>query len=284
MAAKILLQTTTPYRDDDWHAGSFSLLSGLLGNVVARDRSINKNGDDPLLTRLDETDFDELWLIALDDDGKGLSKADMDGIMRFRRLGAGVLTARDHQDMGSCLCGLGTLGKLNYFQGHNPDPDPSRRQNDDRDNPNISYPNYHSGANGDYQRIAASDSLHELLRSDRSPSGVIEFFPAHPHEGGVGVQAGMPARVIAQGRSTVTGRPFNLAVVVEGEHDEDGRTLGNAVASSSFHHFADYNWNIDMGCPSFVTDRPGYEIKQDPSRLEIFKDYVRNIARWLRKP
>lgn len=284
MAAKILLQTTTPYRDDDWHAGSFSLLSGLLGNVVARDRLINGNGDDPLLSRLDESDFDELWLMALDDDGNGLSKADMDGIMRFRRLGAGVLTARDHQDMGSCLCGLGTLGMVNFFQTHNPDPDPSRRQNDDRDNPNISYPNYHSGANGDYQPVVSSGTLHELLRSVRSASGAIEFFPAHPHEGGVGVQAGMPARVIAQGRSTVTGRPFNLAVVVEGERDENGRALGNAVASSSFHHFADYNWDTDMGCPSFVTDAPGYEIKQDPSRLEIFKDYVRNIARWLRKP
>lgn len=284
MAAKILLQTTTPYEEDDWHSGRFSLLSELLGNVVARDRMANESGDDPLLSHLDETDFDELWLVALDDDGNGLSKADLDGIMRFRRLGAGVLTARDHQNMGSCLCGLGTLGMVNYFHAHNPDPDPSRRENDDRDNPNISYPNYHSGANGDYQRVAVSGSVHELLRSDRPASGVIEFFPAHPHEGGVGVQAGLPARVIAQGRSTVTGRPFNLAVVIEGEQDQDGRAVGRAVATSSFHHFADYNWDTDMGCPSFVTDKPGHEIKHDPSRLEIFKDYVRNIARWLSQP
>jgi len=32
---------------------------------------------------------------------------------------------------------------------------------------------------------------------------------------------------------------------------------------------------------SFVTDRPGDEIKRDPARLAIFKDHVYNIARWL---
>ena len=32
---------------------------------------------------------------------------------------------------------------------------------------------------------------------------------------------------------------------------------------------------------SFVTEPPSDEMKRDPSRLEVFKDYVRNIARWL---
>jgi hypothetical protein len=31
----------------------------------------------------------------------------------------------------------------------------------------------------------------------------------------------------------------------------------------------------------FVTDKPGDEMKRDPKRFAIFKDYVRNIARWL---
>ena len=38
---------------------------------------------------------------------------------------------------------------------------------------------------------------------------------------------------------------------------------------------------INAGAPSFVTEPPSDEIKRDPSRLEVFKDYVRNIARWL---
>jgi hypothetical protein len=41
------------------------------------------------------------------------------------------------------------------------------------------------------------------------------------------------------------------------------------------------NWDIDAGAPSFVTEPPSDEMKRDPSRLEVFKDYVRNIARWL---
>jgi hypothetical protein len=89
------------------------------------------------------------------------------------------------------------------------------------------------------------------------------------------------ARAIACGRSVVTGRGFNLAVCLDGETAPDGRPLGRAVACSTFHHFADMNWDTDAGAPSFVTDKPGDEIKHDPARLATFKDYVHNIARWL---
>jgi hypothetical protein len=89
------------------------------------------------------------------------------------------------------------------------------------------------------------------------------------------------ARTIARGRSTVTGRTFNLAVALDGEKTADGRPLGRAVLSSTFHHFADLNWDVDRGAPSFVTEPPSDEIKRDPSRLEAFKDYVHNLARWL---
>ena len=44
------------------------------------------------------------------------------------------------------------------------------------------------------------------------------------------------------------------------------------------------NWDIDAGAPSFGTDPPSDEIQRDPSRLEVFKDYVRNIADWLSTP
>ena len=57
--------------------------------------------------------------------------------------------------------------------------------------------------------------------------------------------------------------------------------MGRAVACSTFHHFADLNWDTEAGAPSFVTDKPGDEMKRDPSRLDVFKDYVHNIARWL---
>ena len=96
----------------------------------------------------------------------------------------------------------------------------------------------------------------------------------------MGAPEGMPfARVIATGTSAVTGRPFNLAVAVEGE-PFDGGFMGRAVAVSMFHHFADPICT-ERGAPSFVTDKPGDEMRRDPARFEIFMDYVRNIARWL---
>src|SRR6185437_12275440 len=153
----------------------------------------------------------------------------------------------------------------NHFHSANPATDARR---DDQDNPNISWPNYHSGPNGGYQPVFADEALHEILRTSKSDSGGIEWFPAHPHEGAVSAPPEYSfARVIARGRSTVTGRTFNLAVVLDGEQSADGRPLGRAVASSTFHHFADMNWDVDSGAPSFVTEPPSDEIQRDPSRL-----------------
>jgi hypothetical protein len=281
---RILLQTTIPFAEDDWHVGRFSLLQKELqsvASVVARNREPDANGDDPVLSSLDTSDFDQVWLMAVEA-GDGLSARDVAGLTRFRQRGAGVFTARDHQDLGSCLHGLGSIGKVNHFHTRNPESDPVRCANDDKDDPNISFPNYHSGANGTYQPITPLEPVHELLRTGRARGGAIEFFPAHPHEGAVSASPDVPAsRVIATGRSRVTGRPFNLVVVIEGETDDAGRQLGNVVAASSFHHLVDLNWDVDMGAPSFVTDKPGQEIKQDPERLEVFKEYVHNAALWL---
>ncbi len=279
--ARILLQTTIPFAEDDWNVSRFSLLREALEagghEVVARNEEMDANRDDHLIMRLPDSDFDQLWLMAVDT-GDGLTP-ESDAIIEFRKRGGGVLTARDHQDLGLCLCHLGSLGQFNHFHTYNLEP--GRTENDDRDNPNISYPNYHSGANGNYQRISAVAPVHPILKSAKADGGAIEYFPAHPHEGAVGVPEGTAfARVVATGTSTVSGRQFNLAVAVEGE-PFDGGVLGRAVAISTFHHLADLNWDTDRGAPSFVTDKPGDEIKRDPARLEIFKDYVRNIARWL---
>jgi hypothetical protein len=278
--AKILLQTTIVDTADDWHVGRFSLLARELQrrghHVVARNR--DPEGDDSMLSRLDDLDQDQVWLLAVDT-GDGLTSGDAAGIVRFRTRGGGVFTARDHQDLGSSLERLGTIGTVNHFHDVNPVPGGRR---DDQDNPDISWPNFHSGANGDYQPVFVVEPVHELLRTDRTASGHIEWFPAHPHEGAVSVpERCVFATAIAQGRSMVTGCRFKLAVALDGETSPDGRTLGRAVASSTFHHFADVNWDVEAGAPSFVTDRPGDEMRRDPHRLEIFKDYVGNIATWL---
>jgi hypothetical protein len=288
---RILLQTTIPFSEDDWHIGRFSLLRDHLASlkneagdplydVVTRDRDQDAAGNEPVLSTLDKSDFQELWLFAVDT-GDGLTTEDCQGITRFRQRGGGMLTTRDHQDLGTSLCTLGGIGLAHFFHTKNPEPDISRHQPDDSYNTSISWPNYHSGANGDYQTITVAFD-HELIRDATSPTGAIQFFPAHPHEGAVGVPVGEAnAHVIATGKSQVTGRPFNLVVAFESASDNHGNTLGRGIAESSFHHLVDYNWDTEMGCPSFLIEPPGDGYKRNPKALEDIKTYVSNAARWL---
>lgn len=287
---RILMQTTIPFEADNWHIGRFSLLRQHLaslkddaGNplydVVARNREADATGNEPVLAELDKSDFSELWLFAIDE-GNGLTIPDCEGITRFRQRGGGILATRDHQDLGSSLCTLGGIGLAHFFYSKHQEPDPSRQARDDF-NTSISWPNYHSGANGDYQTITAQ-SAHELLRNPGSPAGVVEFFPAHPHEGAVGVPEDVKdAEVVATGKSKTTNRDFNLIVAFESTPDSHGHQLGRGIAESSFHHLADYNWDTDMGCPSFVEETPGAGYKRNPQALNDIKTYSSNAARWL---
>lgn len=286
---RILLQTTIPESVDDWHVGRFSSLHSFLqsqvdecGNSLFAVTARNRVGveRDPLLSALYSSAFDELWLLGVDD-GNGLTAPDREGITRFHRRGGGLLVTRDHQDLGSSVYNLGSVGAAHFFQTKNPELDESRHVRDDTETEAISWPNYHSGRNGDFQKVTPVEPVHELLRRP-FPSGVIEFLPAHPHEGAVGVPSDEPrARVIAIGQSLTSGRPFNLTVAFERGPDADGNLLGRAVAESSFHHFADYNWDVDKGCPTFVTEPPGDAVRKHPARLDDVKVYVRNLAQWL---
>jgi hypothetical protein len=82
--------------------------------------------------------------------------------------------------------------------------------------------------------------------------------------------------VILQGTSAASGAKFNIAVAFE--RSADG---GPAIAQSTFHHFANFNWAPTDGSPSFVSEAPGDAIIRLPVALESTKRYVRNIALWL---
>ena len=101
--ARILLQTTIPYAEDDLHVGRFALLRDELvaagHTVTARNREPDAAGNDPVLSSLGTSAFDQLWLMGVDT-GDGLCGADIEGINAFRARGGGVLTARDHADLG----------------------------------------------------------------------------------------------------------------------------------------------------------------------------------------
>lgn len=62
-----------------------------------------------------------------------------------------------------------------YFHAINRDPDTTKHITDDPNTTNISWPNFHSGANGDFQEI-------EIVGR------------THPHEGGIGAPEGEGAR------------------------------------------------------------------------------------------
>ena len=283
---RILLQTTIPAIEDDWNIGRFSLLREYLlslnhedGSPVfavdARDQTA-PGGPDPVLSSLHRSRYDELWLFAVDA-GDGLHGEDCAAISRFRREGGGLLVARDHMDLGSSICALDRVGAANYFHSRSLDPDPSRHRRDDHETTDVSWPNYHSGANGDWQEIEVLLPPHPVLSDPLAPDGLIHYLPAHPHEGGVGAPGDDPsARVIAAGRSKATGIRFNLAVAFE-----PSGARGPAIAHSTFHHFADYNWDPGRGCPSFVTEMPGNGLAQFPPALRATHRYVRNLALWL---
>jgi hypothetical protein len=283
---RILLQTTIPPIADDWHIGRFSMLRDYLAGlrdadgepmveVTARDRT-PPGAPDPVLSTIDCSDYDELWLFAVDI-GDGLDAADCAAIGRFRKAGGGLLVTRDHMDLGSSLCALGGVGEAHFFHSRHVDPDTTRRVIDDRETADILWPNYHSGANGDFQEIAIVAPPHPVLRDPASPDGLLHYLPSHPHEGAVGAPSDdASARVIATGTSKVTGRRFNIAVIFEPSADG-----GPGVAQSTFHHFVDYNWNPEAGCPSFVGEAPGNRLAESPEAQRSVRRYVRNLALWL---
>ena len=285
MQTRILLKTTIGPVADDWNIGRFSLLAehlrGLtdpagasLYHVVARDRIEHSQGHDTDLEEAARGAYGQLWLIAVDATG-ALTQVDVGNIGRFRQGGGGILLTRDHQDLGACLTKLGAVGATQFFQTVNPDPDGSRRCRDDTETPSISWPNFHSGSNGDLQTIDAVEPVHPLMRAISGRA--ICRLPAHPHEGAVGVPGALQesARLVARGRSATTGAIFNICVAV----DEPG--MGRAVSDSSFHHFCDYNWDPRKGCPSFVDEPPGDEVLATRNALDDVHSYVGNIAAWL---
>ena len=284
MPIKVLLQTTIVATPDDWSIARFSLLANLLSeqrddrgrpmfDVTARDRA-SSDSLDPVLSTLDRSDFDELWLFAVDT-GHGLKVEECQAIAEFRRSGRGLLVTRDHMDLGSSVCDLDGVGAAHLFHTRNRDTTVVM----ERDDPytlQIEWPNFHSGANGDFQQVDVVGDLHPVLADPASSGGAIRFLPSHPHEGAVSAPPGSGARVIASSRSKATGRPFNLAVAFD---SVDGR--GPAIAESSFHHFLDYNLDPRMGCPSFVDEPPGDAILRDAAASASTRTYIRNVASWL---
>src|SRR5262245_14622756 len=148
----ILLQTTIEPTENDWHIGRFSMLRDYLASlttpegapmfeVTARDRD-PIGTPDSVLSALDRSSYDELWLFAVDV-GNGLEDEDRAGILRFRSRGGGLMITRDHMDLGCSICDMGIIGAAHVFHAHNYSG-PSIPPPDDIDTPQIPWPYFHS--------------------------------------------------------------------------------------------------------------------------------------------
>jgi hypothetical protein len=252
---RILLQTTIPTIADDWHVGRFSLLREHLASLLDANgqplievtaRDCCPPGPDPVLSSIDRARFDQLWLFAVGS-GDGLDSSACAAISQFRLDGGGLLVARGHAHLGSSACSLDGVGEA-----------------------------HDSGANGDYQEVAVVGVPHELF-GDPDRDGVLRYLPASRHEIAVAAPPDDPnARVIATGRDAASGRSFNLVVAFEPEGG-----VGRAIAQSSFHHFADYNWDPSKGAPSVVSESRGDGMVRFPEARRSTERYVHNLALWL---
>lgn len=119
--ANILVQTTLCDGEGEWQIDRFASLITLLRSdghgVVARNRTPQHDGSDPVLSTLDTSAFHELWILATDR-GNALAPEDVRGILRFRERGGGIFAWR-HESAGVSLLNLGSIGLIHEFRKYN---------------------------------------------------------------------------------------------------------------------------------------------------------------------
>lgn len=122
MSTRILLQTTIPFVEDDWHIGRFAMLAehlerfegGRRFSVTGRDRTPDATGHDPVLRDLSRHHFDQVWVFGVDGGGDtGLAPPEVEGLRRFHLAGGGLMLSRDHHDMGCALRHVAEVGPRN---------------------------------------------------------------------------------------------------------------------------------------------------------------------------
>ena len=136
------------------------------------------------------------------------------------------------------------------------------------------------GANGDYQPVLAVEPVHPLLRTARTASGRIGWFPAHPHEGAVvanGPSRHGRARAAAApaagastspSRSTARRRPTAARWAVRSPNRHSTTSPTTTGISIAVHRHSSLS-------------RPARRSARTHPGLAVFKDYVRNVAAWL---
>jgi len=185
-----------------------------------------------------------------------------------------LLIARDHTDLGCSVLALGgclasvtqTQTFLRTWPGLARDNEYTNSQC-----PAIDTPCVVTGQNGGVQ-LCRKRSEHALLAFDTLVPGHV-VLPAHPHEGVIQPTTASQ-QVLLSSYSITSGREQITAILDE----QPGR--GAVVHHSTFHHFADFNQQVELGAPEFVIDPASDQIAQSPLLLADLRAYVASLVRY----
>jgi len=276
-----LLQTTIASDPNDWGVARFSLLAEQIRQagwgidpdfcLTVQDYPAAGAAREQLHSDLAAGQYGQVWLMAPDLDNGPEPKffAALEGAVA---LGTQLVIARDHTDLGSSVLGLGgcleTVTQTQIFKRTWPGLACDNEYANVRC-PAIDAPCVVTGQNGGVQ-ICRKRSNHALLNFDTLIPGHL-VLPAHPHEGVIRLISASQ-QILLSSYSITSGREQITAIVDEAT----GR--GAVIHHSTFHHFADFNLEIECGAPEFVIDPPSAQITQSPELLADQRAYVAAVV------
>ena len=182
------------------------------------------------------------------------------------------MIARDHTDLGSSMLAFGgclaSVTETQTFKRTWPDF-ASDNEYVNPLCPGIDTPCVVTGQNGGVQ-ICRKRSDHPLLAFDALIPGHV-VMPAHPHEGVIRLTAASQ-QVLLSSYSITSGREQITAILDEAP----GR--GAVLHHSTFHHFADFNLEVERGAPEFVLEPISRQIAESPELLSDWRAYVAAVV------
>ena len=282
-STRALLQATIATDPNDWCIARFSLLAKQIRqagsgfdpgfSLTVQDYPAAGPAREQLHSDLAAGHYGQVWLMAPDLDN-GPEPTFFTALEAAVALGTQLVIARDHTDLGSSLLDLGgCLEPVTHTQTFNRTW-PGLASDNEYVNPScpaIDTPCVVTGQNGGVQ-ICRQRSDHALLAFDTLIPGHL-VLPAHPHEGVIRPTS-ESQQVLLSSHSITSGRE-QITVILD---ESPGR--GAVFHHSTFHHFADFNLEVERGAPDFVIDPPSAQIAQSPQLLADQRAYVAAVVRY----
>jgi len=281
VSPRALLQSTIAEDPSDWCIARFSLLAAQIRHageavnpaftLTVQDYPIDEAGAQDLQSQLRQGHYSQVWLMAPDLDN-GPEPAFFEALEASVAAGTQLVIARDHTDLGASMLAFGgCLASVTKTQTFNRTW-PGLASDNEYANPHcpaIDTPCVVTGQNGGVQ-ICRKRIDHSLLAFDPLIPGHV-VMPAHPHEGVLRLTEASQ-RVLLSSYSITSGREQITAILDE----VPGR--GAVLHHSTFHHFADFNLQVDCGAPDFVLDPISRQIAESPELLSDWRAYVAAVV------